>query len=112
MDFWVETIMSIIGVVMACGTIPQIVRLKKRKKSEDISILSWVWILVGQISWLGYGIYKSSPSLIIVETAWIIAAITTICLTLKYREKNINIKELYVFYKRFIRKVRTLSIKK
>ena len=112
MDFWVEFFMSIIGVVMACGTIPQIIKLYKRKSSDDISLLSWVWVLFGQISWLGYGIYIKSPSLIIVEIAWIIAGVTIIYLTIKYSKKNINIKELYVFYKRFIRKVWSLSVKK
>ena len=84
-DFWVEFGMSSIGVIMASASIPQIVRLIRRKKSDDISIVSWVWLLFGQISWLGYGIYKKSPSLIITEIAWIIAAITILTLSIKYR---------------------------
>lgn len=88
MDFWVEFSMSIIGVVMAFSLLPQLVRLTRRKTSDDISLISWFWVLTGQISWLLYGIYKSSPSLIITEIAWIIAAITMIYLTIKYRKRT------------------------
>jgi len=49
-----ETWMSVIGVSMALAGVPQIVKLLKRKKSDDLSLMLWWIILHGQVWWLIY----------------------------------------------------------
>jgi len=81
-----ETWMSIVGASMALAGVPQITRLLKRKKSDDLSLLLWWIILHGQVWWLIYGFWKHSRSLVITNTLCAIASITIIYLTVKYRK--------------------------
>ncbi|MBW2194054.1 MAG: hypothetical protein JRF37_00370 [Deltaproteobacteria bacterium] len=81
-----ETWMSIVGASMALAGVPQITRLLKRKKSDDLSLLLWWIILHGQVWWLIYGFWKHSRSLVITNTLCAIASITIIYLRVKYRK--------------------------
>ncbi|GAG83359.1 unnamed protein product, partial [marine sediment metagenome] len=47
-DIW----MSLVGISMGLSTVPQIIKIVKRKKSDDISIILWAIILHGLCWWL------------------------------------------------------------
>ncbi len=81
-----ETWMSIVGASMALAGVPQITRLLKRKKSDDLSLLLWWMIFHGQVWWLIYGFLKHSWSLVITNALCAIASTTIIYLTVKYRK--------------------------
>ena len=83
-----EIWMSIVGISMALGGIPQILRIKKRKVSKDISIWFWVIIIHGLLWWLYYGISINSISLIITNSVAIIVDLITIGFIIKYRKNR------------------------
>jgi len=89
MNTVIEIWMVIIGCLMAISEIPQIIKLYRRKSSEDISLTMWYLIVFGIFNWLLYGIYKTSPSLIITNIICLTTGITIIILTHKYRRPNV-----------------------
>jgi len=84
----IELWMSIIGISMALGGIPQILRIKKYKVSKDISIGFWIIIIHGLLWWLYYGISINSISLIITNSVAIIIDLITIGFIIKYRKNR------------------------
>lgn len=85
-EFW----MTIIGISMAFGEVPQIVRIWRRKKSDDISLVLWFVTLNGLMWWLIYGIYKNSACLIITNGICVIICITLIISIIKFRKIKKN----------------------
>ncbi len=86
MEYIIETWMTIVGLIMAIAGIPQVLRLRKRKSSGDLSI--WLFLLVGfgQFWWLLYGIYRSSISLILTNALCLSVCSLTVFLCLSYRK--------------------------
>ena len=86
-EFW----MSLVGIGMACGEIPQIIRIWKRKQSDDISLVLWFITLHGLIWWLIYGIYKDSVCLIVTNSVGVVLCSTLIISIIKFRNnKGVN----------------------
>ena len=83
-DVW----MSVVGISMGLSTIPQIIKIIKRKKADDISIVLWIIILHGLFWWLIKGIYEGDISLIITNSFCIVIDTILILLILKYRTKR------------------------
>jgi len=84
MELW----MSIVGISMALGGIPQIIKLLKRKTSEDISLLLWIIIIHGVAWWFCYGILIDSLSLIITNGICFIVDLVILLLIVRYRRRR------------------------
>lgn len=78
----------------ALAEIPQIIKLLRRKSSDDLSLIAWFIIYFGQCSWLRYGIDEESISLIICNGVNIIFSITIMVLCViyskEYKRKKLN----------------------
>jgi MtN3 and saliva related transmembrane protein len=86
-EFW----MTLVGVSMAFGEVPQIIRIWRRKRSDDVSLVLWFVTLHGLIWWLIYGICKESTCLIIANTMCVILCISLIISIIKFRgNKNLT----------------------
>ena len=59
---------AILGLVAACLTtgayLPQVVKTWRTRSTEDISLITFVALVVGQSLWLGYGIIIANVPLI------------------------------------------------
>ena len=85
-DAW----MSIVGISMGISSIPQIVRIVKRKCSDDVSLALWVLVLHGVFWWLVKGIYEHDISLIITHSFCLVVNSILVWLIVKYRTKNVG----------------------
>ena len=72
--------------------IPQIVKICKTKKVDDISYLFLVMYTLSLISWFIYGIFIFSVQVIILELAIAVNMIILITLKIKYTKKQKNTK--------------------
>jgi MtN3 and saliva related transmembrane protein len=84
MEVW----MSIVGISMSVGALPQAYRLWKRKTSGDISITLWIVMIHGLVWWLIYGIYLGSTSLIVTNSVCLVLDCTILTMIIKYRKKR------------------------
>ncbi len=55
-DFVLESLAMITGVVSSFAMLPQIYRIFKRKSAKDISIWTYLYMLVAGVIWILYGL--------------------------------------------------------
>jgi MtN3 and saliva related transmembrane protein len=56
LDFVLETLATITGVVSSFAMLPQIYRIFKRKSAKDISVWTYLYMLVAGVIWILYGL--------------------------------------------------------
>lgn len=86
MELW----MSLVGISMSVGGIPQMYRLWKRKTSRDISIFLWVVMIHGLAWWLYYGIKIGSLSLIVTNSVCLVIDSIILTMVIIYRQGKPN----------------------
>ena len=82
----------LLGIVSFCTSIsylPQIMKLLKTKKSEDLSIVSWVVWVVNSFSYLLYAFLCSKEFMLRFETTLEFSfCVLILVLTIYYRKSN------------------------
>ena len=77
--------MTIVGISIALSSVPQIIRLLRRKKSDDVSIcLPLIWIH-GNLWWCYYGFKINEFSLIVTNFIGTITATILLLMMIRYR---------------------------
>ena len=84
-------IISIVGVIASICTavsmVPQLIKLIKEKKANDISIFMLLVLFIGVGCWVAYGILKKDWIIIISNSFSFIVNIVLTILTIKFKEK-------------------------
>lgn len=79
--------MTVIGIIAAILTtsafLPQVIKTVKTKKTEDLSLVTFLMILAGTILWFVYGYSLGDKPLMFANG--ITAALTAVILTIKIR---------------------------
>ena len=79
---------SVIGIATGAAYIPQAARIWKRRSSDDVSILTYVFFLCGQIVYLVYGIRIAQWPLIVGMSANIAGSVAVIGSALRFRNRK------------------------
>jgi MtN3 and saliva related transmembrane protein len=89
MENWVTQAIGIAaGVCTAVSLIPQIIKILKEKKAQDISMLYLVVLLVGLILWIVYGVLRKDIPVIATNVTSVVINVVTIFLGMKYKKKS------------------------
>lgn len=83
----IEVCFVLIGLLGLSARIPQIIKLIRRKTSGDISIWYWGILSFCFLSWVWYGIYKQSVSIIVSNVFAFILNMIVFILVIKYKGK-------------------------
>ena len=86
--FTIEIIMGIFGAIGAGQLIPAIVRIHRRKSSDDFSLWSMGIGISSQTIWLIYALWKPILSMTIAGVSWLILLTILLLSILKYRKDN------------------------
>jgi MtN3 and saliva related transmembrane protein len=73
------------GVVMALAPLLQIVRMHKRRSSDDVSIGYLAVLLPGFLLWVSYGVTTADVALVVPNTVAAVVAAATIIVVLRLR---------------------------
>jgi len=85
----IEGIFFILGMYIAVVRIPQIIKIIKRKSSDDLSLVYWYSITAVIFPWIWYAIYRAkSISMLFVYITVIISNFITIYFIHKYKKKK------------------------
>lgn len=84
-DVLLAWLVSVVGVATGAAYIPQALRIWKRRSSDDVSILTYLLFLGGQIVYLTYGIRIRQWPLIVGMAANIAGSLAVILSALRYR---------------------------
>lgn len=84
----------LLGIVSFCtfvSYLPQVIKLIKTKKSEDLSIYSWILWVTSSSSYTLYAILVSKDIMLIFETCLeLFFCLTILILAIKYKNNNKN----------------------
>jgi MtN3 and saliva related transmembrane protein len=85
------------GIMTAISMLPQLIKIIKDKKTEDISFVMLFVLLSGIGGWIWYGILKNDYPIILTNSFSFIVNLLVITFSVKYRNKNMVIKKSQIF---------------
>jgi MtN3 and saliva related transmembrane protein len=88
MDEYVEVVGIAAGICTAISLIPQIVKVLKEKKTEDISLFYLLVLLCGLGLWTYYGVLKDDVPIIATNSFSIVLNLTMITLGMVYKKNK------------------------
>ena len=81
-----DIFMSVFGCMVALSGVPQIIRIFKRRSSNDISMITYTSYLFGNLGWLFYGILIESWPLILSSLIALMISLIVISFCIVYRQ--------------------------
>ncbi|WP_243745581.1 SemiSWEET transporter [Segetibacter sp. 3557_3] len=80
-----QTIGIIAGILTASSLLPQVIKIIREKKAEDVSIMMLIILMLGVALWIYYGILREDLPIIVTNAFSLLLNITTVVLRLKYK---------------------------
>jgi MtN3 and saliva related transmembrane protein len=78
----------IAGTFTSLSMLPQLVKIIREKKAENISLSAFLVLLTGLALWVVYGFLKTDWPLIITNVVALLINLTMILLSVRYKNKN------------------------
>lgn len=82
----------IVGIVASVSTavsmLPQLIKIIKEKKAEDISLPMIITLLTGLALWIAYGVMRKDWVITIANSFSLVVNLTLLALSIKYKAKN------------------------
>jgi MtN3 and saliva related transmembrane protein len=75
------------GTLTSLSMLPQLFKVIKEKKAENISVFAFVVLITGLLLWVVYGVMKTDWPLIITNSIAVIINLTMIILSIIYKRK-------------------------
>ena len=75
------------GICTGISLLPQLIKLLKEKKAEDLSMAMLVVLLVGLSGWIVYGLLKQDWPIIVTNAFSFCVNALIIAFTLRYRKR-------------------------
>ncbi|MEI9917609.1 MAG: SemiSWEET transporter [Bacteroidota bacterium] len=85
---FVQVLGFVAGICTAVSLIPQIVKIVKEKKAQDISVTYLFVLLFGIALWITYGIMRKDAPVIATNVLSALINITTIILGVRYKKQG------------------------
>ena len=82
-----EWVGIIAGVLTASSMLPQVIKVFKEKKAEDISLLMLIVLLSGISLWIVYGVMRKDMPIIATNAFSLLVNLVLIVLRIKYKKK-------------------------
>lgn len=77
------------GVLTAFSMLPQLIKVIKEKKVEDLSVLMLVVLMSGLILWVVYGFIRNDPPLIYTNIFSVLVNAALVFFRIKYSRKKV-----------------------
>ena len=74
------------GVLTSVSLLPQLVKIIKEKKAEDLSYFTLVILLLGLACWIWYGILREDLPIIITNSFSLLVNFSVIVVTARYKK--------------------------
>ena len=76
------------GVCTAISLLPQLIKMVKEKKAEDISLFYLIILLIGLSLWVWYGVLRSDVPIIATNCFSLLLNIAILVLGVKYKKQH------------------------
>jgi len=72
------------GALIACGFVPQVIRVFKLRSAHEISLLFTILFLLGVIFWIAYGVSFRLPAVIFWNVIMVVLVAALLWAKLRY----------------------------
>jgi MtN3 and saliva related transmembrane protein len=76
------------GALTSASLLPQLFKIRKEKKADDISIAYLVTLFAGLATWIAYGFLRKDVPVIATNIFSMLVSVATIIFSLKYKKKK------------------------
>jgi MtN3 and saliva related transmembrane protein len=84
----IEYVGIVAGIFTAMSLLPQLIKLLREKKAEDISLFFLIVLFIGLGFWIWYGFLRNDLPIIITNAFSIVINFVIIVLGIKYKREN------------------------
>ena len=74
----------IAGAFVVLASLPQIIKIARSKKADDISLPMYVALNIGVFLWIIYGVYTNQPAIIITNVVFQFFNLMILALKIKH----------------------------
>lgn len=89
---FIEVLGLVAGVFTSTSLLPQLVKLLKDKKANDISLGMLFTLLTGLALWIVYGVYRNDLPIILTNSFSFVLNIATVVLSIKYKKRSAQLQ--------------------
>jgi len=86
MEQYTSYIGIVAGICTAISLLPQLIKIVREKKAEDLSLVMLVVLVVGLAGWIWYGILKNDYPIIITNAFSFTVNVLIIIFTVTYKK--------------------------
>lgn len=86
-DTVLKALVGAVGVASGAAYLPQAVRIWKRRSSDDVSIVTYLLFLLGQVIWLTYGIRLGLLEVVLGMSANLAGNLAVILSAVRFRSR-------------------------
>jgi MtN3 and saliva related transmembrane protein len=76
------------GICTGISMLPQLIKIIKEKKADDISYLMLIVLMLGLCGWTWYGIIKTDYPIIITNCFSLLVNLLILIFTIRYKRKR------------------------
>ena len=86
-DSVLKALVGAVGIASGAAYLPQAVRIWRRRSSDDVSVLTYLFFLLGQVIWLTYGIRFGLLEIVLGMAANLAGNLSVIVSALRFRTR-------------------------
>ena len=87
-DSVLKALVGAVGIASGAAYLPQAVRIWKRRSSDDVSVLTYLFFLLGQVIWLTYGIRFGLLEIVLGMAANLAGNLSVIVSAFRFRSRT------------------------
>jgi MtN3 and saliva related transmembrane protein len=85
MSGWIDTLGFIAGTLTTLAFVPQVIRIRRVKRADDLSWWTFGTFTLGVVMWLAYGLELGAAPIIVANLVMLALALTILFLKWHYR---------------------------
>ena len=86
-DSLLKALVGAVGIASGAAYVPQAVRIWKRRSSDDVSVVTYLLFLLGQVIWLTYGVRFGLLEIVLGMSANLAGNLSVILSALRFRTR-------------------------
>jgi MtN3 and saliva related transmembrane protein len=84
----IQVIGIVAGILTSVSLVPQLIKIIRKKKANDVALFMPIILLCGQILWIVYGVMKKDIPIIATNVFSVLVNITVLILRIIYGKKT------------------------
>lgn len=85
-DEWMKVLGIVAGIFTALSLLPQLIKLIRTKKAEDLSVLYLITLFCGICLWIWYGVLRQDLPVMLTNIVSLVLNVAILILGIRYKK--------------------------